>query len=817
MLRTPPSLLVLLAALLLCSFAPVPKAPQEGLSASSGGVIPVQVVAGRLVASCDLSTAANRIPANLFIEFEAGHGLQLHNRAAAGLRAESPDGKALPITIHFPDFGITVPKRELGDEDLFEDFTKYNSVEIGENALVGSIGAEILKDWKVEFALASGEVRLAPLEALEGAPRTSVSTDPDGTVHTPITIVNDRVWLPVRRPDGTPGAMMVGCAEADTVVDLAWADGLGKPAGDVGPIKVGPLDLHTFVAFRPEPLVEVHPDGVVGQVGINLLQSIDLEIDRAKRTARLRVAKPAQFPEGDLAFFRARAEEDSEPVAQFLEDYPDNRLAHEASKLLLDLYIDEGAGTEQLQAAVDWLGKTILEDLRTTRMLDLMKEMANAGETEVVLAAGRLGVDSGRDDRYPNAVHHVHGLLGKTYLDRLVKTGENQSEAWSHLLSAAFGLPEEGTINLNLGRFYEYQKRYNRAYSRFIQAVIQPDSGPEALEALQRVQPLLESGEAFSVDTIERMIAGKVRNFGAATRYVSTDEEPADKVVLVEFFTNCHQGDERGGAIGGALGNEGLIQHFPSEHVVFLSHHLPKPQVDPLCTSFAQARANHLGLEDPGVHVIDGVASAPGAARWRQAEGVYQRARGAIIGRLATYTDYDLEDRRPHRARRRHLAGEGPRQRLRPRGIRHGGAGGARRKGCARPRQEHRGGAPGRGARGVDRQRGRRRIRTHQRGRRPDAHRLRSHPGGHHGRQRSLSGPTGSGRGGHHRALFQPNRPAPGARDRLPVPHRHRRSARRGARDPRTAQGAAIAWNDPRIFKTAWTNSGGGLARTFSA
>lgn len=603
----------------------------------------MQVVAGRLVASCDLSTPANRIPANLFIEFESGHGLQLHNRAAAGLRAESPDGKSLPITMHFPDFNITVPKRELGDEDLFEEFTKYNSVEIGENALVGSIGAEILKDWKVEFALASGEVRLAPLEALEGPPRTSISTDPDGTVHTPITIVNDRVWLPVRRPDGTPGAMMVGCAQADTLVDLAWAEGLGKPAGDVGPVKVGPLDLHTFVALRPEPLIEVHPDGVVGQVGINLLESIDLEVDRARRTARLRIAKPAQFPEGDLAFFRARAEEDSEPVAQFLEDYPESRLAHEAAKLLLTLSIDEGAGAEELHAAVDWLGRTTPEDLRTTRMLDLMKEMANAGETEVVLAAGRLGVENGRDDRYPNAVHHVHGLLGKTYLDRLEKTGEHQSEAWSHLLSAAFGLPEDGSINLNLGRFYEYQKRYNRAYSRFIQAVIQPESGPQALEALQRVQPLLESGEAFSVDTIERMIAGKVRNFGAATRYASSEEEPADKVVLVEFFTNCHLGDERGGAIGGALGNEGLIQHFPPEHVVFLSHHLPKPQVDPLCTSFAQARARLLGVDEPAVHVIDGVAGAPGAARWRQAEGVYQRARSAIIQRLATYTDYDLE------------------------------------------------------------------------------------------------------------------------------------------------------------------------------
>ncbi len=227
MLRIPALLFALLAATILWGLLPVPAAAQAEGGTKSGGVIPVQVVAGRLVASCDLSTPANRIPANLFIEFESGHGLQLHNRAAAGLRAESPDGKSLPITMHFPDFNITVPKRELGDEDLFEEFTKYNSVEIGENALVGSIGAEILKDWKVEFALASGEVRLAPLEALEGPPRTSISTDPDGTVHTPITIVNDRVWLPVRRPDGTPGAMMVGCAQADTLVDLAWAEGRG--------------------------------------------------------------------------------------------------------------------------------------------------------------------------------------------------------------------------------------------------------------------------------------------------------------------------------------------------------------------------------------------------------------------------------------------------------------------------------------------------------------------------------------------------------------------------------------------------------------
>ena len=55
-----------------------------------------------------------------------------------------------------------------------------------------------------------------------------------------------------------------------------------------------------------------------------------------------------------------------------------------------------------------------------------------------------------------------------------------------HLLSAAFGLPEDGSINLDLGRFYEQQGRYRRAFSRYVQAVIRPESGAGGLEGLQR-------------------------------------------------------------------------------------------------------------------------------------------------------------------------------------------------------------------------------------------------------------------------------------------------------------------------------------------
>ncbi|MEZ5975097.1 MAG: hypothetical protein R3E96_09710 [Planctomycetota bacterium] len=611
--------------------------------AQEGGAIPVQIVDGRLIVACDVSTPANRFPVNLFIDFGGLHGFQLHNRAASSLRAESADGQPRPITLHFPDFELTVPKRELGDEDLFEEFTKYHSHEIGENALVGSIGSEVWKDWVVTFDLAAGQMWLEKPQAPAGPPPGTVVTNPDGSVDVPISVLGDRVWITVRRPDGTPGAMRIATDTYDTLVDRDWAEKIGKPAGDVGSVRVGPLDLHRYVAMRPEPMAEKHDNGVVGITGLNLLQHLRLRIDRAAGVAHLEESVPAQFPQADLEFFQARAAGQSAGMLAFLEAHESHRLSHEAARLLLDLSIEEGLEEQALRDAVGWVGRTTVEDLRTTRLLDLMREMRDAGETTVVLAAGELAVKGGRKDRYPNAVHEVHGVLGRTWLERVLATGEGEAEAWRHLLSAAFGLPEDGPINLDLGRFYEWQQRYNRAYSRYIQAVIRPDSGPDALEALQRVQPKLAGAETFSVDTIERMIAGKVRNFGAATVFEPTAEEPADRIVLVEFFTNCNQGDENGGAIGGALAAEGLEQHFTSDYVVFLSYHIPGPMPDPLCNAIAAERAKVFSLDQPGVNVIDGLAGAPGAGRWRDAEAIYQRVRKAIVARLGEFADHDIE------------------------------------------------------------------------------------------------------------------------------------------------------------------------------
>ena len=194
------------AATLLLLFllvAPFARGAQGG-----GGTIPVSIVADKLVVACDVSTAAGRIPVNLFIEVEGRHGLQLHNRAAAALRAESQDGQPRPITLHFPDFEVVVPGRELGDEDLFEEFTKYNAAAIGENALVGSIGAGVLADWTLTLDLGRRAIELEEPAPSSGAPPASVSVEADGTIVAPLTLLDGMVWLPVRWEDGSPAGLM---------------------------------------------------------------------------------------------------------------------------------------------------------------------------------------------------------------------------------------------------------------------------------------------------------------------------------------------------------------------------------------------------------------------------------------------------------------------------------------------------------------------------------------------------------------------------------------------------------------------------------
>ena len=591
--------------------------------------IPVRIVEGKLVVFCDVSTRHRRIPANLFIELETPCGLRLHNRAAGPLRAESADGKPIPITMHFPGFEVVVPSREHGDEAMWEEFTKYHSKELGENAVIGVIGSHVLRDYHATFDLAAGFLYLEPPR--ERTKDRESATEPAREVSI-TTADSDLVWLPARYGDGEPAAMVITTGRFDSLIDARIADGLGKPAGDVGAVTVGGFDLSEYVALRPEEVTYAHKDGVFGTFGLNLLQHFRVEIDRVHKVATLTPTRPASFPVADLAFFRARVDEETGPLEEYLEQYPTERLSREAARMLLDLYLDEDGEPEDVTRALRTLDQTQKDDLRATAAFDLMKELAESGFDDAVITAGEIGIEGGRDDRYPNSVHEVHSKLGQVLLER-----DEGRRAWKHLLSAAFGIPEDGMVNLYLGLHYENEKRYKRAFSRFVQAVIKPESGKRAFEGLERCQRAMSGEERMSVDTIDRLIGGKVLNFGTATTYRPPEGADTSRVVLCELFTNAHFK----ACLAGALGNEGLLQHFPRDRVAILNWHLPSPKLEPLYNRMAARRAEDAMISRPS-HLINGVIEGPGAARKDQREALFNRVRDQIEAELTKPSEYAL-------------------------------------------------------------------------------------------------------------------------------------------------------------------------------
>ena len=139
-------------------------------------------------------------------------------------------------------------------------------------------------------------------------------------------------------------------------------------------------------------------------------------------------------------------------------------------------------------------------------------------------------------------MHRLHVRLGELLLEL-----EDTRGAWEHLMSAAFGLTDafgsadRAKVNLLLGRVYELKGKHKRAMSRYVQAVISPEFGPQAVPAIEGLQQKM-GGEPFSVALVDRMISGKVRSMTAPTKFEADAKTDTNRCVLIEF-----EGDEVAG------------------------------------------------------------------------------------------------------------------------------------------------------------------------------------------------------------------------------------------------------------------------------
>ena len=533
-------------------------------------------------------------------------------------------------TAHFPGVKIKDLVPERGPDRLYNFLTKRYAPDLGETAVVGTLGGRVFARYHIVIDLAAGSMRLGPKrERLEEPPRAEgddviVSLDESGGI----------VWFPVEMADGETGVMGLGTTTYDTRIDEDLCRELGHPAGDVGRVTAETLDLSRYVAFRPSPITEVHSEGVVGITGINMLRHLRVEVDRVNRFMRIRPTTPPDFPEADLSFFRAMVEDQADPIERWLEAHPEERLAPEAADLLLDrrlgALVDD---REVLERAVKWLLSTRPEDLRASTSLDLFERFSQAGMTDLAIHAGERGLESARADRDPVAAHKIHGRIGEVHLE-----SGDLKKAWKHLLSAAFKMKDDGLVNLNLGLLYEKQGRWARAFSRYVLAVITEDGAPKALEGLKRVQKNLGEGDSISIDRIERFIEGKVPAYRTADTFKATKKNTKNRVVLAEIFTGAHCRP----CIAADLAFDGLLSYFPRKHLAVLEYHLPIPQVEPLMAPVSEHTAATRGVRGTPIAFFDGTRVVSGGGGEEEKEAKYLEYKAVVLERLLEKTDYQL-------------------------------------------------------------------------------------------------------------------------------------------------------------------------------
>ena len=614
-------------------------------STFQGGRVPLRVVGGHLVVRCDLSTPQSRIAAHLLVEFENPAGLQLHN-AVPQETGLAIDKYGHPVTLHFPGFRIVHRDGYSLGTPLFDTLTKNYAVELGETAIVGSLGSEFLSRYHVVLDVGNGYMELSAPKAA-ATPRAEPSSDdeepeedegksPDEPVGEPLAagevempIRGATAWLPARLGGRKIGALLIGTAHTDS--QLAPFVVRARKREKDADVSVGLLSLDKLGEFRTGEPADYHPDRAVGVLGLNHLRHLRLELDYARRRARVQVSIPPKDREAERDYFRALRLETPEPWLAFLDTHRKSPRRARAAELLVESIQSWGqADPAQLTSAVKHYAETRDVKRRTSRLYDLMREFRELGWADAAIQAGEAGLKKGAKDLDPNAIHKIHAVLGEMNLAK-----GDAKKAWKHLLSAAFGMPEDGLVNLLLGRFYESKGLHRRAFSRYIQATTDAASGPQALVALEILQKRSGNAMRLSADTIERATAGKVKGFGAPDEFEADQTNDTNRCVLIENFTCAH------GRPTGDWAIDGVLTHYPRKRVAVVSHHLPSPAMEPLITELAEARAALFEIRGAGVAMLNGTERLRIGGRPRDVAKIYSALKPHVskpLGEASAYT-----------------------------------------------------------------------------------------------------------------------------------------------------------------------------------
>lgn len=625
-------------------------APGQVPASAEPPELPFRLIAGRVFVRVDLKANGVTLPANLLFEAGASEPFRLHVNTAGLLKLEPGSGVDVEAGGQvFKDLDPRVSR--IG---FLEFLTAEHAQDLQEIPVSGILGWPPFREFRLEIDFKRSKLRLWPRRARSEAPVIPATPPPEpgaaaegfppvidpGLARTvPMSVGGEACRFQVALPGGRSVSAALTTADHDTWIEGGLAAGLGHEAGDLPSALLGTIDLAKYVALRPREQDMPFGDQPALIIGTGFLAHFQAVLDPFEATLELKALRAPTFPQEDQACFRALAASDPKLLQEWCDKNKEHRLGNDAATVLLRLRLQAAPEAETLNAAVKHFGlntparrraRGLLKLLADTRE-DLPDHYALFRRTALDLALEHAGKDEDAD-----AVHKTRSEIGAFLLE---EGPDQQKEAYKHLLGAAFGLPRDGLVNLRLGILYERTGRPERAWSRFLQAAITEDGGPDGLAGLKRLADVQKITTPYDADEMERALEGRVPAFQPASSFKPKDGKKPSRVVLVELFTGAHCPP----CAAADLACDGLTAHFAGGEAVVLEHHLPIPRPEPLVAPAARTRGEEAGIQGTPSILVDGDEGPRAGGNAEKAGAVFRSLRDAVEKRLAAPTPWRLE------------------------------------------------------------------------------------------------------------------------------------------------------------------------------
>ena len=513
------------------------RVPEAGL----GGNIETKYLGDHVLIRVGLQTSVWFKDSYVIVDYANPNALEINQTVIRSLQFDENDEF---LQLLAPGFRLDVPRDAVSPEagSRTGQITGLYDNELEQMEVAAIVGWPILKDFNFALNISAGSLALTPsvdIDADEVSQRSEVFLRG-------LSVIGDSVYVPVLFRDEQRAFMKFNTAGYHTYVNSKFPAAptevnelnirLGQqPSLNVsGNVALFPRDIEQDEADRyelerereetvreqakaalqevPAHLIAKEPDIPSNPwlltIGTGYLEGYLVEINPQGNYVAFTAIEPNQYSAADHEFYQAAAREDFEALNTYLSAHPKDRNVFEAVDLSFDIGLNSGIpDDEDLMGVLTYGIEANKERRRFLYLAEFTQKIYTVGENcwknrDLNISVGEKALEYISFSQTPRFRQHIQLMLGDCYLAK-----EDSMTAWRYFLSAAFnGDPQlDPLVRHELGRAYEAQGRFRRAFANYLRALELKDGLPPNLvasanEAIERLTPQLDADDPLLTD-----------------------------------------------------------------------------------------------------------------------------------------------------------------------------------------------------------------------------------------------------------------------------------------------------------------------------